>query len=198
VYSFPARRITALFSEEQKPVRIARVCDPEAREQFPNFVHNTTTYVSVPHDAPSQLFVIDDTEPAWASIQVDGREVHAVRLDAGQTVIQLNTLYAPAPASDSFRDNLVSLFSRRRRPNCKSHVRLYAFQVVIQSDTDERKVLATYDFHILCPREYQEACDVHARICAHPEVISPDTISDRAEGRECPNCKRTREVRTTS
>jgi hypothetical protein len=179
-------------------VRIARICDPEAREPFPYFCHNTTTYVSVEHDAPSQLLVINDQEPCWASIQVDRREVHAIRLTGKQAVIELHKLSAPAPHNDSFTDTLASLFNLRRvRPNCKSHTRLYAFQVVLQADTPQRPVLATYDFHILCPREYQEACAVHRQICTNPDVIAPDTISDRTEGRCCPDCKQTRHDRAS-
>lgn len=181
-------------------MRIARICDPELRESFPQFCHNTTTYVSIPHKAASQLFVFNDEEPCWASIQVEGREVHTVRLDGKQSLIELHRLVQPEPVTDSFRDTLANLFGVRRsrpRENCKNHTRLYAFQVVLLADTPQRQVLATYDFHILCPREYADACAVHRQICSNPDVIAPDTISDRTEGRCCPDCKQTRQHRAS-
>lgn len=176
-------------------MRIARISDPVAQELFPSFCHNTTTYVGIPHEAPSLLFVYNDQEPCWASIQVDGREVHAVRLDGKQATIELHNLRAPgvSAVSDSLLDAFTSLFRLNRRPNCKSLTRLYAFSVVLQADTAQRAVLATYDFHVLCPREFEDALAVHREICHRPEAITPDTISHRAEGRCCPHCIATRE-----
>jgi hypothetical protein len=166
-----------------------------ANELFPSFCHNTTTYVGIPHDAPSILFVYNDQEPCYASIQVDGREVHSVRLEGRQTHIELHKLRAPAvtAVSDSLLEAFTSIFRVRRRANCKSQTRLYAFSVVLQADTPQRNVLATYQFHVLCPREFQDALAVHHEICHSPEAIAPDSISHRAEGRCCPHCIATRE-----
>jgi hypothetical protein len=181
-------------------VRIARICDPATQELYPNFCHNTRTYVGIEHDAPSVLFVYNDQEPSWASIQVDGREVHRVQLTGTQAVIELHKLMAPPPAPADLTEALSDVLGnflrlKRRKPNCRSHQRLYKFSLVLQADTDQRETLATYDFHVLCPREFEEANAYHRQICADPAAIAPHTIAERAEGRCCPNCRRTREER---
>lgn len=176
-------------------MRIARICDPEAREPYPNFVHNTTTYVAIPHDRPSLLFVFNDEEPCSVAIMAEGREIHVERLVNGQAVIELHRFRAPAPQPTNVTETLASLISlARRKPHCREN-RLYAFSIVLRDDTPEQSVLATYDFHVLCPTEYEAACAYHHEICQSPKVISPDTISDRAEGRACPNCREVRKTR---
>ncbi len=176
-------------------MRIARICNPEAREPFPSFAHHTTTYVGIPHDNPSQLCILNDEEPGFVSIQADGREIFSQRLVDGQADIELSKFTAPVPPPANLTDTLARIINLARRlPGCR-HTRLYAFSVVLLSDTPERTVLATYDFHILCSQEFEEACSVHRQICHSPEAIAPDSISDRTAGRCCPDCREVRHSR---
>lgn len=177
-------------------MRIARICDPSVHEPYQSFTHNTTAYVGIPHHQASVLFVLNEEEPdAWVSLQSDGREVHAVQLVDGKTLIALSEINAPAPAPDSLTEGLSHLLSFvRGRSTCRD-TRLYKFSVVIQSNDENRSVLATYDFHILCPQEFEEASTYHRQLCHRPNAIAPDTISERTEGRCCPDCRQIREQR---
>jgi hypothetical protein len=142
---------------------------------------------------------MNDDEPSWVSIVADGRQVHVERLSDGQAVIELHKLTAPSPNRESLfglGDTLAQIIAlARRKPDCRQ-TRLYAFSVVLHRDTPERQVLATYDFHVLCPEEFEAACAFHSQICQRPTAITPDTISDRAEGRHCPHCREVRQHRS--
>lgn len=177
-------------------MRIATICDPQAREPFPSFVHNTTTYVSIPHDHPSLLVAKNDEEPCWLSLQVEGRELHAQRLVDGQAIIDISKFKAPLPSPTSLTDTLSQILSFARGKSACRHTRLYTFSAVLLGDTADRAVLATYDFHVLCPREFEAACVFHRDVCRSPQAITPDTISDRTEGRNCPSCRQVRASRS--
>ena len=70
--------------------------------------------------------------------------------------------------------------------------RLYAFSAVFVRNTPDRQVAATFDFHVLCPTEFEPARAFHLQLQKDPDAIAPDTIFDRAEGVHCPECRQLR------
>lgn len=167
----------------------AKICDPIAQQPFASFVHNTTTFVSIPHGHPSVLFLHADSQPqpVRASIQVGGREVYNHVLNAQPSFIELSKL--PAPPSSSFGELFMPLMRKRTAPQ---PMRLYSFSVVFQSNDEGARTLATYDFHVLCPPEFDQAQEFHLRLQRDPTAIAPDSLSDRCEGNCCPDCRAVR------
>jgi hypothetical protein len=170
-------------------VRTVKICDPLSGGPFPSFVHNTTTYVGIPHDRQSQLFV-NCSGPCRVCVQSGGRTLVCQDTISGQVVIPLSELQAPPVPPGSIAEWLLSFL---RKHECGPH-RLYRFAAIIQSQEPGHPVLATYDFHILCPVEYAEAMAYHHALQTNPAAIAPDAIADRAEGRTCPYCRQVRKT----
>lgn len=170
----------------------ARICDPIAQQPFASFVHNTTTYVSIPHGHPSVLFLQADEckpeQPIRASIQVGGREVYSHQMNCQPSFIELSKLPAP-PHIGSFGDLFIPLMRKRPAPE---PMRLYSFSIVFQSCDADARTLATYQFHVLCPPEFEQAEEFHLRLQRDPKAIAPDSITDRCEGNCCPDCRAVR------
>lgn len=168
------------------------ICDPSARRAFQTFVHNTTTYVSVPHDAASQLWVEAD-EPSVLVIQSCGQAVIQRPFDR-QITVPLSEIRTPFHVSQGLAD-LASAFVkqgllRRPAPPCRNpNHRLYDFTVEIRRALDNATIGAR-DVHILCPVDFALAQELHLLLQDKPNALAPDTIWQRSEGKACPQCAR--------
>lgn len=171
-------------------MRTVRICNPVEKEAFPQFQHNTTTYVSIPHGHESRLYVHADG-PSIVSIQVGEHEIFARKMDAADTIIPLSELTVPERPAESLIGMIQSALAKRKGVVQPSQ-RLYAFSVVIYHDRPDRPVACTTDFHLLCPCDFELASAYHLRLQSDPSAIAPDTIFDRAEG-TCPECRQARE-----
>lgn len=168
-------------------MRTVRICNPVAGEPFPCFQHHTTTYVAIPHGHPSLLF-IQPEQSCWLTIQSEARPVMERRLTSDEVAIDLAELPAPGRGNTLAKFLLAPLAHMAGRPKHVCPDRLYAFTVTLHADTRERPIIATYDFHILCPEEYEQARTCDRELRCDPQAISPDTISERTEGRHCAHC----------
>jgi hypothetical protein len=169
-------------------VKTVRICNPVRQEPYPSFLHQTTQYVAVPHCSPYLLYV-DSDEACTVSLQVAGREVMSLDVGAEPTHIPLSDLPVPKAQPDGLMDLLASKLARRKQA-CPP--RLHAFSAVFVRNTPDRQVAATFDFHVLCPTEFEPARAFHLQLQTDPDAIAPDTIFDRAEGVHCPECRQLR------
>lgn len=166
------------------------ICDPRAQGPFRTFVHNTTTYVSVPHDAPSQLWVEAD-EPSVLVIHSCGQAVMSREFERNVT-IPLHEIrtphHQPTGLADIASAVLMQGLLRRPAPPCKNpNHRLYDFTAEVRRLRDGATV-ANMDVHILCPTDFRVAEDLHLRLQDEPAAIAPDAIWQHAEGKACPQC----------
>jgi hypothetical protein len=190
------------------------VCDPKSacgpRGTFESFQHNTTTYVKIPHDHPSRL---------WLNVN---EECEVVLISQGQTLIrrkvsgpeaiELSSISVPSLPSQRphtlasrFGGGLSSLLRHRQQetsvtscpaPNVEVKLpehRLYQFTLEFRT-LDENHVLATFEFHILCEEDYTAAHALHLRIHHAPDAITPATIAERTEGITCLRCSQNKIV----
>jgi hypothetical protein len=158
------------------------VCDL-AQQPYKSFKHNTTRYVRIPHLAPS-LLKVQWTEACRVCVSSNDQIVVCEPTSQqGDATISLSDLRAPRVGPG------LNLFHRTRQAQ-----RLYAFKVIIQDLSDDHKVLATYEFHVLCEEDYNAAFAYKMRLDNDPKVIAPDLISDRVEGSRCQICKQVRKT----
>ena len=173
-------------------MRTVRICNPVEQEPFPQFQHNTTTYVSIEHGHPSQIYVHSDG-PSIVSIQVGEQEIFAKRLASPDIIIPLSELTMPEQPASSLMGLLQAAIAKHKnKAQAQPVQRLYMFSVVIYHDRPDKPVACTSDFHLLCPCDFSLASTYHLKLQNDPSAIAPDTIFDRAEG-TCPDCRQARE-----
>lgn len=166
-----------------------KLCNPNVPEPFKQFVHNTTTYVAVPHDSPFQLFV--QSQPgSTLRIFVRGHKLVKQVLPEGQAILPLSDLTMPHEIG-SLRD-WINLVMGRPKPQPVQQ-RLYQFCAHVSRPGGE-KTTATFAFHILCPEEFEVARAVHLRLQTEPDAIAPKTISELVEGHHCVQCQTLKEA----
>jgi hypothetical protein len=156
------------------------------KRPFEELRHHTTTYVSIPHGASSQVQV-NWSEPCRVCVTSSGQEVVCHLAPEGKAVLPLNTLANPT-VKVPLPELLRPLFHRHRI----RQQRLYAFSVVIQANRPGFPVLSSYEFHVLCPLDFEAAKAVQLSLAKQPKAITPDLISDRAEGHRCSECNQVR------
>lgn len=164
------------------------ICDPGAKEPFGAFVHNTTTYVSVPHDAASQLWVEAD-EPSKLVIQSCGQPVKEIPFERSITVplSEISTNWNQTPGLVEIAGNWLRKGLRRPAPCRHPSNRLYDFTVEVRRLRDDA-IVGEAEVHILCPIDFKLASELHLLLQERPDALSPDTIAQRAEGKACPRC----------
>lgn len=167
-------------------VKNVTICDPTTLKPFQSFKHNTTTYVCIPHDARFAVQV-KWGEAFQLCVNSGERDVICGPAADGSALIDISDQRAPQIRTH-LPDLVQRLFTKSRRPQ----QRLYAFSVVIKADTIGNPVLSSYDYHVLCPLDYDEAMAVKLEIDRDPRAISPDLISDRVEGHRCSQCHEVR------
>jgi hypothetical protein len=165
------------------------ICDPGAQEPFSSFVHHTTTYVSVPHDAASQLWVEADG-PSKLVIQSCGQPVKEIPFDRSIAVplSEIRTNWNQSPGLVETATNWLRKEVLRRPAPCRHPSnRLYDFTVEVRRLRDDA-ILGDAEVHILCPIDFKLASELHLLLQERPDALSPDTIAQRAEGKACPQC----------
>lgn len=170
------------------------LCNPDAGQPFASFIHNTTTYVGVPHQARSQLWVTTE-RPRYLTIEAENQQVIANQLvSAPGTSLLISDMKQPPKPSSALGGIVPPFFRRRGKVPTKPPLRLYAFRVILsrkpldQDPTPE----ATFDFHLLCAEDFEWAKSFELQLYSDPAAIAPATIGDVAEG-TCAVCAEVRE-----
>lgn len=182
------------------------IVDPKTNLPFPNFIHNTTTYVGVPHNAETLLWVSTDLA-CLLNLEAENRQV----LDKNKEIvvpgegIVLSTLKQPIvstsgggflpPWLSGLGNRLIGRSAPAPTPDPSAAARLYAFRAVINQlgkDYDKLStVQGTVDFHLLCEYDYAWAYAIHLDLRENPKAIGTQAIWERAEG-VCPTCAEVR------
>ncbi|HEY9790282.1 MAG TPA: hypothetical protein V6D22_07785 [Candidatus Obscuribacterales bacterium] len=167
-------------------VKNVSLCDPDTLKPFPSFKHNTTTYVGIPHGGRFAVQV-QWGEPFLLCVNSGDSDIICRPASEGKALIDITDERAPQ-IRRQLPELVQALFTReRRRPQ-----RLYAFSVVIKSDAAGHPVLSSYEYHVLCPSEFDAALACKLAIDRNPKDISPELICDRVEGNTCPQCHEVR------
>lgn len=165
------------------------VIDKASKQPFLNFIHNTTTYVGVPHTAETVLWVAND-EPCFLGLEADCTRLTGTtkQVTAPGDGLVLSALKQPLVLPGP-RSGFVPGFLRRRaipKPQ-EEQPRLYAFRAMVSKDPGEIDILSTVDFHLLCEFDYRWALAIHLELQSNPQALGSQTIWERAEG-TCPTC----------
>lgn len=176
----------------------ASLCNPAIQEPLRTFVHNTTTYVGVPHDAHCRLWITTN-KPLFLTVEAENQNVITDRkIVAPGDSILVSDYKQPLGSGvlgriipDGFIPGFLRI-GRSRKPK-KEQLRLYAFRTILSSSplSDGAPPEATFDFHILCEEDYDWAEMFHLELLKRPAAIAPATIGDVAEG-TCPRCAEVR------
>lgn len=166
-----------------------KICNPETGLSFPEFIHNTTTYVAVPHGSVGELWV-NANRTCTLVLEASGQEVAVVQVNSPGGKVNLSEICQPRTTERSVMDLIPSFgfgpFRHQKAP--KIVQRLYAFRAyVVEGTKDQRRhgsMLASVDFHVLCDVDYCWAHSYHVQYLRNP---SAQSISDQAEG-NCPHC----------
>lgn len=167
--------------------------NPENHLTFPEFIHNTTSIVAVPHGATSELRVNAD-RACTLVLEAGGVELLVVQIERPGLTVNLSEFCQPNLPSRSFGDLIPSFefgpFKHRKAP--KIQQRLYAFRAIIEGGTPNKRerhnLLATFDVHMLCDVDFHWARALYLK-----DVTSRGThaIADKVEG-NCPHCHEVR------
>jgi hypothetical protein len=172
--------------ENVSTVKTVSLCDPKTLKPFPSFKHNTTTYVSIPHDAPFAVQV-QWGEPFLLCVNSGDYDVICRPASEGTALIDITDERAPQ-VRRQLPELLRALVTRVR----SRLQRLYAFSVVIKAESPGNPVLSSYEYHVLCPTEFDAAMACKLLIDKDPKAITPELICDRVEGQSCPQCHEVR------
>lgn len=169
-------------------IKSVTICNPE-RKPYQGFKHGTTTFVSIPHDARSQVLV-QWSEPCRVCITSSGQEIVCHPAANGHACIDVHpTLQAPR-----IRTPLPDLLRPLFRRQTVGQQRLYSFTVEIQADRAGYPSLATYDFHVMCPLDFEAARAIALEKQRNPRVAAGEDIPACAEGLRCPQCNQVRQT----
>ncbi len=168
------------------------LCNADVGQPFASFMHNTTTYVGVPHDSRSQLW-INMSQPRFLTIEAENQRVIADRpLTAPGGSVLISEMTQPRRPVGGL-GGFIPSFLRRRVPS-RPPLRLYAFRVVLSKRPlgEDPSPEATFDFHLLCQEDFRWAKSFQQQLLQAPAAISPSTIGEVAEG-TCAICAEVRE-----
>lgn len=163
----------------------AKIVDPESKREFMNFIHGTTSIVAVPHGADSEL-QISTNRVATLVVEAGSEELSTLQVNPPGASIRISELKQPLERQGiSIADILSFGPFRHRQP--KLTQRLYKFRAVIENGTPNRrgKMLATFDFHLLCE------VDFHWARAFHLDEVKSDSVTRLAEG-TCSFCQEAR------
>ena len=169
-------------------MKSVQIIDPTTNKPFDQFTHGTTTYVSVPHDHPSELVVAWEV-PCTVCIQrgseklavPTGSRSYCTEAPEGFARIVLSDLKSPANPH-RISDWVKELVGKHGCPQ----LRLYKFEAVIEDGKPDE--LSKFKFHVLCPADYAEADKRHLELLEHPDCLGCQTIEQCCEGRSCTQC----------
>lgn len=172
------------------------VINPQEKQPYPRFTHNTTTYVGVPHGASSMLRIntSPDTRPAMIQIVSGGKEILSAPFKETSLTLSLSELKAPAPPGNLLSRLPIPIplpFSQRKPILSVASQRLYAFTVHAFRDPGKSMLSASFEIHILCDTDWKLAYTAHQRLQKQPDALHCRSIWEYAEG-TCPICKEIR------
>lgn len=169
------------------------VIDQTSRQAFPTFIHNTTTYVGVAHEAGTLLSVTSE-HPCILTLEAENQTLfnRGIEIPAWGSCIELSALKQPQLPSGGFDFASLLPWGRKRVEPQRQHTpRLYAFRAMIASAASPEILLSTVDFHLLCLVDYRWAEALHGALLKDPQALGSETIWERAEG-TCPVCAEVR------
>lgn len=172
----------------------AKLCNADGGQPFNSFIHNTTTYVGVPHDARCNLWLAT-SEARFLTIEAESQHVIASRkIEAPGGFVLVSELKQPLQPSSGLSGWVPPFLRIKNSKVKKPQLRLYAFRVIVsrQPLNKDGTPDATFDFHLLCEEDFQWARSFELQLAKEPAAIAPATIGDVAEG-TCVTCAEVRE-----
>jgi len=163
----------------------AKVCDPESKLGFMEFTRGTTSILSVPHGADSELWISTD-QRCTLTIEAAGQELKSVEIAPPGGSICISDLRQPLARNVLSFSRLMQALHLEKA--AEPTQRLYNFRGLIHAGTPKARgdLLATFDFHLLCEVDFHWARAYHLE-----DGNTSEAVTRRAEG-TCPHCQEIR------